>query len=90
MKKEIHPKYHTINVTMVDGTTYQTKSTFGKEGDTIRLDIDPKTHPAWTGNTGLLNRGNQLDKFNKRFSGIGSAATKGQEQADKAPAEKKA
>lgn len=79
MKNEIHPDYHEINVVWVDGTSYKTRSTFGKAGDTVRLDIDPKTHPAWTGQTGLLNRGNQLDKFNKRFAGIGAAASKGQE-----------
>ena len=77
MKNDIHPEYHEINVVMVDGTSYKTKSTFGKTGDTIRLDIDPKTHPAWTGVTNLLSRGNQLDKFTKRFSGIGAAAGAG-------------
>ena len=49
MKKDIHPDYHMITVAMTDGTTYQTRSTYGKEGDTLQLDIDPKTHPAWTG-----------------------------------------
>jgi len=38
-----------ITVQMVDGSTYQTRSTYGKEGDTLVLDIDSKTHPAWTG-----------------------------------------
>ena len=49
MKKDIHPDYHMITVAMTDGTKYQTRSTYGKEGDTLQLDIDPKTHPAWTG-----------------------------------------
>ena len=34
---------------MTDGTKFQTRSTWGKEGDTLHLDIDPKVHPAWTG-----------------------------------------
>ena len=48
MKKDIHPDYHMITVTMTDGTTYQTRSTYGEEGTTLTLDIDPTTHPAWT------------------------------------------
>ena len=34
MKKDIHPKYHEINVVMTDGSTFKTRSTWGKEGDT--------------------------------------------------------
>src|ERR1700744_3794046 len=49
MKSDIHPNYHTIKVVMTDGTEYVTRSTWGREGDTLNLDIDPKTHPAWTG-----------------------------------------
>ena len=41
------------------------------DGDSLRLDIDPKTHPAWTGVHRLIDSGGQLAKFNKRFSGIG-------------------
>ena len=48
MKKDIHPDYHMITVAMTDGTTYQTRSTYGEEGTTLTLDIDPTTHPAWT------------------------------------------
>ena len=71
MKKDIHPDYHTITVVMTDGSTYETRSTWGKEGDTMRLDIDPKTHPAWTGVHRLMDSGGQLAKFNKRFAGFG-------------------
>ena len=51
MKSDTHPDYHMINVEMTDGTTFQTRSTWGKEGDTLHLDIDPSAHPAWTGGT---------------------------------------
>lgn len=68
MKADIHPSYHVIKVVMTDGTEFQTRSTYGAEGDTLNLDIDPKTHPAWTGgSTQLLDRGGRLSRFNTRF-----------------------
>ena len=71
MKKDIHPEYHEITVVMTDGTTYQTRSTWGKPGDTLKLDIDSKSHPAWTGVHRLIDTGGQLAKFNKRFQDFG-------------------
>src|ERR1700744_937550 len=70
MKKEGHPDYHEITVIMTDGSEFVTRSTYGKAGDKLHLDIDPKTHPAWTGTHKLVDRGGQLAKFNKRFAGI--------------------
>ena len=72
MKAGIHPDYHTITVVMTDGTEYQTRSTWGKEGDRMNLDIDPSTHPAWTGGQqGLSDRGGRVSKFKKRYEGLG-------------------
>jgi large subunit ribosomal protein L31 len=71
MKRDIHPDYHEITVVMTDGTSFKTRSTWGKPDDTLRLDIDPKTHPAWTGVHRLVDTGGQLAKFNKRFKGLG-------------------
>ena len=71
MKPDIHPDYHDIKVIMTDGTEFTTRSTWGKPGDTLRLDIDPKSHPAWTGVHRLIDSGGQLAKFNKRFKGFG-------------------
>jgi large subunit ribosomal protein L31 len=71
MKKDIHPDYHEITIVMTDGTSYKTRSTYGKAGDTLRLDIDPKSHPAWTGIHRLMDSGGQLAKFKKRFQGLG-------------------
>ena len=71
MKANTHPDYHEINVVMTDGSSFKTRSTMGKAGDTIRLDIDPKSHPAWTGVHRLSDSGGQLAKFNKRFKGMG-------------------
>ncbi|HVO14616.1 MAG TPA: 50S ribosomal protein L31 [Alphaproteobacteria bacterium] len=71
MKKGIHPKYHEITVVMTDGSEFKTRSTYGEAGATLRLDIDPKSHPAWTGQHRLVDSGGQVAKFNKRFKGIG-------------------
>jgi large subunit ribosomal protein L31 len=72
MKPAIHPDYHEITVIMTDGTEFKTRSTMGKAGDTLRLDIDPKSHPAWTGQHRLVDSGGQVAKFNKKFAGIGT------------------
>lgn len=71
MKKDIHPDYHEITILMTDGTEFKTRSTYGEPGDTLRLDIDPKTHPAWTGQHRLVDTGGQVAKFNKRYEGMG-------------------
>ena len=71
MKKGVHPDYHEITVVMTDGSSFKTRSTWGKAGDTLRLDIDPKSHPAWSGVHRLVDSGGQLAKFQKRFQGLG-------------------
>lgn len=82
MKPDTHPNYHTITVKMTDGTEFTTRTTWGKKGDVLHLDIDPKSHPAWTGgHQQLLDRGGRLSRFQKKFSGF-----LGKESADQAPA----
>lgn len=81
-KQGIHPDYHTITVVMTDGSRYETRSTYGKEGDTITLDVDPKTHPAWVGGVNLRKTG-RLESFNNRFGGLSFEAGKGAAAAKK-------
>ncbi len=72
MKKDLHPEYHMIEVKLTDGTAYQMKSTWGKEGDSMQLDIDPTVHPAWTGGgTRLMDTGGRVSKFKKKYEGLG-------------------
>ncbi len=74
MKQNTHPDYHFIKVVMTDGTEYTTRSTLGKEGDKLALDIDPSSHPAWTGGTQqLLDRGGRVSRFNNKFGGLSFA-----------------
>ena len=72
MKADIHPDYHVIKVVMTDGTEYETRSTWGSAGATMNLEIDPKSHPAWTGQQRVIDTGGQIAKFNKKFAGIGA------------------
>ena len=76
MKKDIHPDYHEITVELTDGSTFQTRSTYGQPGDVLKLGIDTKTHPAWTGVHRLLDTGGQLAKFNKRFKDFDADAVR--------------
>ena len=71
MKADIHPDYHIIDVKMTDGTVVQMKSTWGKEGDTMSLDVDPSVHPAWTGGgTPLMDAGGRVSKFKNKYTGL--------------------
>jgi len=72
MKKDIHPDYHVINVKMTNGDIVQMRSAWGKEGDTMSLDIDPSVHPAWTGGSSrLMDTGGRVSKFKKKYEGLG-------------------
>jgi len=70
MKADTHPDYHMITVQMTDGTKFQTRSTWGSEGDTLVLEIDPTSHPAWTGGNQRVSEGGRVAQFNKRFGGL--------------------
>ena len=71
MKKDIHPDYHFIDVKMTDGTILKMRSTWGAEGDTLTLDIDPSAHPGWMGGSALLLLCCGLFcKFNKNDVGL--------------------
>ncbi|MBS8226592.1 50S ribosomal protein L31 [Vannielia litorea] len=72
MKKDLHPEYHIIDVKLTNGDIVQMKSTWGAEGDTLSLDIDPSVHPAWTGgNARLMDTGGRVSKFKKKYEGLG-------------------
>ena len=76
MKKGIHPNYHNIKVVMTDGSNFETRSTWGKEGDSLKLDIDPKSHPAWIGGTQKVMDKGRVSKFFKKFKNLRSTKKK--------------
>ena len=72
MKKNIHPDYHKIKVVMTDGAEFETRSTWCKENDTLKLDIDPISNFAWTGGTQKILDKGRVSKYNKKFSNLRS------------------
>jgi len=76
MKKKIHPNYHKIKVVMTDGSHFETRSTWGKEGETLKLDIDSKSHPAWIGGSQKVSDKGRVSKFLKKFENLRSAEKK--------------
>ena len=72
MKKKIPPKYHKIKVEMTDGSQFETKSTWGSEGETLKLEIDPISHSAWTGGKQKILDKGRVSKFNKKFQNFRS------------------
>ena len=72
MKNDIHPDYHFIDVKLLNGDIVKMRSTYGADGDTLNLDIDPSVHPAWTGGgKQLMDTGGRVSKFKKKFEGFG-------------------
>ena len=72
MRKKIHPNYHKIKVVMTDGSEFETMSTWGKEGDILKLDIDSKSHPAWIGGSQKILDKGRVNKFNLKFGNLRS------------------
>ncbi|MGL9681960.1 MAG: 50S ribosomal protein L31 [Wolbachia sp.] len=64
--------YHKITIIMTNGKKFETRSTYGKEGDKIKLDRDPLTHPAWTGSlaSGSADKTSKIARFNDKYGGI--------------------
>lgn len=75
MKANIHPDYHEITVVHTDGTRHQLRTTAGKAGDVMTLDIDPLNHPAWTGGSKHITEKGRLAKFGNKYAGLGVASS---------------
>lgn len=71
-KKDIHPELHSVSVVLNDGTKFDVMTTYGKDGDTMKLDIDPTNHPAWRSEQGTFVNANNdsIAKFKKKFGNV--------------------
>ena len=68
MKKDIHPKYGPVTITMPNGDKFLTASTSSND---VLVDVDFREHSAWKGGVSTVNsRANQVSEFNKKFGGI--------------------
>lgn len=68
MQRKIHPKLNTIKIELLNGQSFETKSTYGKEGGTLKLDVDPTVHAAWTGQGNLVdNKATEVQNFKSKF-----------------------
>ncbi len=76
MRSGIHPEYHEIDIETTSGAVYKTRSTWGKAGEKMKLEIDPDTHPAWTGGIQKVLEGGQVARFGRRFQGKSFSASK--------------
>lgn len=65
MRADIHPAYNEIKVTCSCGSTFMTRSTYGK--DELNVEVCSQCHPFYTGKQKILDSAGQIDKFNKRF-----------------------
>ena len=82
MKDGIHPEYKELTIVRTDGTSYVTRSTYSKS-NTMKLDIDPLTHPAWTGGNAKLSDTGRVAKFNSRYKGFGGSTDTAKEEPAK-------
>lgn len=71
-KKGIHPEDHNLSIVLSNGKQIGIKTTWGKEGETMKLDVDPTNHPAWRKDSGtFVNTNNdQVSKFKKKYGSM--------------------
>ena len=79
-----HPQQHIVNVVMTDGTKFQIMTTWGKEGDTLKLDVDPKNHPAWQdkAQSYVDSNNTRLTEFRRKFGGFEKKRTESEVQPE--------
>ena len=62
MKKDLHPEYKQITITLADGSTFETRSTLDRED--YESDVDSTNHPFYTG------RRQFVDTAGRAYSGM--------------------
>ncbi len=64
MKQGIHPDYNAIKVTCSCGSTFETRSTTGKD---LSVEVCASCHPFFTGQQKIVDTAGQVDKFRRRY-----------------------
>lgn len=65
MKPDIHPEYNATQVTCTCGNSFTTRST-AKNG-VIHADVCSACHPFYTGKQKIMDTGDRVARFEKRF-----------------------
>lgn len=66
MKTKVHPDYNELTVTCACGSTFQTRSTLGKD---LQVDICASCHPFYTGKQKFVDTAGRVEKFQRKFGG---------------------
>ena len=64
MKADIHPAYDDITVTCSCGSSFQTRSTVGKD---LTIEVCAQCHPFYTGKQKMLDSGGRVDRFRRKY-----------------------
>jgi large subunit ribosomal protein L31 len=68
MQAEIHPAYAEINVSCSCGSAFKTRSTVGHD---LQIEVCSQCHPFFTGKQKMLDTGGRVDKFRRKYGGMG-------------------
>jgi len=77
MKKDIHPNYHPLQVSLADGTIFMTRSTMSSE--TYSSEVDSTNHPFYTGKRQFVDTAGRVEKFKRRYGSKTADAVEGAE-----------
>jgi len=64
MKKKIHPKYYSTQVSCVCGHRFETRST----KEVLAIEICSACHPFFTGKQKLVDTEGRIEKFRRRYA----------------------
>ncbi len=64
MKANAHPEYKEITVTCSCGSSWQTRSTLGKE---LHVEVCSACHPFYTGKQKIVDTAGRVEKFRQKY-----------------------
>jgi large subunit ribosomal protein L31 len=68
MKEGIHPNYYETTITCVCGSVINTRAT----KKDIKVEICSQCHPFITGKQKLMDTAGRVERFNKKYAGLGN------------------
>ena len=82
MKKNSHPNYREVvfhdvsnDFKFITRSTIQTKEKINHEGTDyplVKIEVSSESHPFYTGQHKIVDTAGRVDKFQKKFGGVGS------------------